>query len=115
MEDAELMLSLRPSLKAAGLLVENYTYSHSEPFDCPISVFGGKQDLVITEDHLSAWREETSNTFLLQMFPGDHLFLHSDQKLLLQTRSQELMPLSLFFEIFFDIWRAFSCLNKVIY
>ena len=92
-ENAEYMRSVMPHVKAGRLLMDNYTYSESEPLDCPMSVFGGKQDPVITEDKLLAWREQTSSTFKLQMFPGHHLFLHEDEKLLLQTISQELMPL----------------------
>jgi medium-chain acyl-[acyl-carrier-protein] hydrolase len=87
------MRLLLPSLKAGVLMVENYTYTESEPLDCPISAFGGMQDKVITKNLLSGWGVQTRSTFKLQMFPGNHLFLHSDQKQLLQAISQELASL----------------------
>ncbi|MBW4677721.1 MAG: SDR family NAD(P)-dependent oxidoreductase [Desmonostoc geniculatum HA4340-LM1] len=60
---------------------------------CPISVFGGIQDKVITEDFLSAWREQTRSKFQLQMLSGNHLFLHSDRQLLLQAISEDISSL----------------------
>ncbi|WP_414581134.1 SDR family NAD(P)-dependent oxidoreductase [Scytonema sp. PCC 10023] len=89
-QNTELMRLLLPVLKVGVLMVENYTYSESEPLDCPITAFGGMQDKVITQEHLSAWREQTSSAFKLQMLSGNHLFLHSDQELLLQAISQDL-------------------------
>ncbi|MBW4567204.1 MAG: SDR family NAD(P)-dependent oxidoreductase [Tolypothrix carrinoi HA7290-LM1] len=92
-EKTELVELLPQILKEVTLLTERYSYTEEEPLDCPISVFGGTQDKVITEDLLSAWREQTRSTFKLQMFSGNHLFLHSDQQLLLQAISEELTPL----------------------
>ncbi len=92
-QNTELMRLLLPSLKVGGLMVENYIYSEEEPLDCPISAFGGMQDKVITQEHLSAWREQTRSTFKLQMLPGNHVFLHSDKELLLQAISGELVSL----------------------
>jgi len=92
-QNTELIRLLIPSLKAGSLMLENYTYSEEEPLVCPISVFGGMQDKVITQEHLSAWHEQTRSIFKVQMFSGDHLFLHGDQKLLLEAISQELRSL----------------------
>jgi surfactin synthase thioesterase subunit len=92
-QNSELMRLLLPTLKAGALMAENYTHTKSEPLDCPISAFGGMQDKVIAQEHLSAWREQTCSTFKLQMFPGNHLFLHGDQELLLQALYQELASL----------------------
>ncbi|MDF5718965.1 MAG: SDR family NAD(P)-dependent oxidoreductase [Rhizonema sp. PD37] len=91
-QNTELMQLLLPSFKAGVLMVENYIYYESEPLDCPISAFGGMQDKAITQEHLSAWREQTCSTFKLQMFPGNHVFLHSDQELLLQAILQDFTP-----------------------
>jgi acyl transferase domain-containing protein/surfactin synthase thioesterase subunit/NADPH-dependent curcumin reductase CurA/NADP-dependent 3-hydroxy acid dehydrogenase YdfG/acyl carrier protein len=92
-QNPELMRLLLPSLKAGALMFEKYTYSASEPLPCPISVFGGMQDKLIPQEHLSAWREQTSSTFKLQMFPGNHLFLTGNRELLLQALSHELASL----------------------
>lgn len=92
-QNTELMRLLVPSLKVGVLMSENYIYSKESLLDCPITAFGGMQDKVITREHLLAWREQTSSTFKLQMLPGNHLFLHGDQELLLQAISQELASL----------------------
>ncbi|MBP5976712.1 SDR family NAD(P)-dependent oxidoreductase [Brasilonema sp. CT11] len=92
-QNIELMRLLLPSLKVGILMHENYTYCESEPLNCPITAFGGMQDKVITQEHLLAWREHTRGTFKLQMLSGNHLFLHSDQELLLQAISQDLKSL----------------------
>ncbi|QLE41164.1 SDR family NAD(P)-dependent oxidoreductase [Nostoc sp. C052] len=92
-DNTELLELLPLLLKEVTLLAEKYSYTEEEPLNCPISVFGGMQDNVITEDLLSAWREQTCSNFKLQMLSGNHLFLHSSQHLLLQAISEELSSL----------------------
>ncbi len=93
LENAEIMRSLLPILKTGALLYEQYTYSEQKSLECPISAFGGVEDKVVNHDLLSAWHQHTRSAFTVQMFPGHHLFLHSDQSLILQAISQELMRL----------------------
>ena len=42
------------------------------------------------EYDLEAWREQSSVSFSLRMFPGDHFFLNATQSVLLRLLSQEL-------------------------
>ncbi|MCW6050908.1 thioesterase II family protein [Lyngbya sp. CCAP 1446/10] len=88
LENAELMELLLPTLRADFAVVENYAYSQEPPLDCPIAAFGGLQDWKVGAEELEAWRKQTNSAFSLEMFPGDHFFLHSDQTLLLQRLSQ---------------------------
>jgi medium-chain acyl-[acyl-carrier-protein] hydrolase len=44
----------------------------------------------MTRAQINAWGEQTSSAFKLSMFPGDHFFIHADEKLLLQTLAREL-------------------------
>ncbi|MBX9255496.1 SDR family NAD(P)-dependent oxidoreductase [Desmonostoc muscorum CCALA 125] len=92
-DNTELLELLPLVLKEVTLLAEKYSYTEEEPLNCPISVFGGMQDNVITEDLLSPWREQTRSNFQLQMLSGNHLFLHSAQQLLLQAISEDLSSL----------------------
>jgi surfactin synthase thioesterase subunit/short-subunit dehydrogenase/acyl carrier protein len=92
-QNTELIRFLLPGFKAGSLMLENYVYSDEEPLVCPISVFGGMQDNTITQKHLSAWHEQTRSHFKLQIFPGNHLFMHGDQKQLLEVLSHELIAL----------------------
>jgi len=75
-------------LRADFALYETYVYSTEPPLNCPISAFGGLQDHRVNDTDLEAWRAQTSVSFSLRMFPGDHFFLN--QPLLLQVLSHEL-------------------------
>lgn len=90
LNNAELMQLLLPTLRADFAVIEAYVYASSSPLDCPITAWGGLQDWKASCDDLEAWREQTNATFSLQMFPGDHFFLHSAQSLLLQSLCREL-------------------------
>jgi medium-chain acyl-[acyl-carrier-protein] hydrolase len=86
----ELMDIVLPSLRADFALYESYKYSSGPPLNCPISTFGGLSDQRVNHDDLEAWRDQTSVSFSIRMFPGDHFFLKSTQPLLLRALSQEL-------------------------
>lgn len=90
LNNAELMQLLLPTLRADFSVLENYVYTPSTPIDCPITAFGGVQDWKATYDDLLAWQHHTNAAFSLQMFPGDHFFVHSSQSILLQYISKEL-------------------------
>lgn len=90
LENAELMQLFLPTLRADFAVVETYAYAPELPLDCPITAFGGLQDREVSCNELEAWREQTNASFVLEMFPGDHFFLHSVEPLLLQSLSQKL-------------------------
>jgi medium-chain acyl-[acyl-carrier-protein] hydrolase len=90
LEDVELMQIMLPVLRADLALYETYVYSPEPPLNYPISTFGGLQDHRVSRGDLEAWRDQTSDSFSLRMFPGDHFFWHTTQPLLLQVLSQEL-------------------------
>jgi medium-chain acyl-[acyl-carrier-protein] hydrolase len=83
----ELML---PLLRADFSICDTYEYKEGAPLACPISAFGGLQDHDIPRRNLEAWREHTSATFTLRMFPGNHFFLHSNETLLLNLLATQL-------------------------
>jgi medium-chain acyl-[acyl-carrier-protein] hydrolase len=86
----ELMDIVLPSLRADFALYESYRYLSGLPLNCPISTFGGLSDQRVKHDDLEAWRDQTSVSFSIRMFPGDHFFLKTTQPLLLRALSQEL-------------------------
>ena len=90
LEDVELMQIMLPVLRADLAVYETYVYSTEPPLNCPISTFGGLQDHRVSRGDLEAWSDQTSVSFSLRMFPGDHFFWHTTQPLLLQVLSQEL-------------------------
>lgn len=94
LENVELMQLLVPILRADFAVLETYVYTTESPLNCPITAFGGLQDHKVSYDELQTWREQTNAPFLLQMFPGNHFFLHSAQSLLLESLSQELWQMT---------------------
>lgn len=90
MENSELMQLMLPTIRADCTLSDTYTYKSQPPLSCSISVFGGLQDPLVSREHLEAWRCQTSASFTLMMFPGDHFFLHTSKLLLLEQLSSEL-------------------------
>jgi medium-chain acyl-[acyl-carrier-protein] hydrolase len=93
LNNRELMELLLPTLRADFSLIETHIYTPSAPLDFPINVFGGLKDWTVSYNELEAWQEQTKADFALQMFPGDHFFLHSAETLLLPVVSQKLQEI----------------------
>ncbi|SDO23810.1 thioesterase II family protein [Pseudomonas jinjuensis] len=83
LEDAELMRLTLPILRADFLLCGRYRPQPSAPLDCPLHVFAGTGDRA-SREQLLAWREHAAAEFSLEMFPGDHFFIHSCESALLE-------------------------------
>lgn len=84
-QNPELMELLIPILRADFALLETYTYLPETKLECPIAAFGGWQDPEVSQADLAAWQEQAIADFSLEMFPGDHFFLHSAQSQLLKS------------------------------
>jgi Predicted thioesterase involved in non-ribosomal peptide biosynthesis len=89
LQNKELMDLLIPTLRADFAIVETFTYQDEPPLAIPITIFGGSDDDEIPAAKLAAWEAQTSSAFRLKIFPGDHFFLHIQQKFLLQAIAQE--------------------------
>jgi medium-chain acyl-[acyl-carrier-protein] hydrolase len=89
-DDPELTRLFIPTLRADLAVCETYEYQDSEPFDCPISVFGGWQDSGVSRADLDAWRLQTTAQFSLRMFAGDHFFIKGAKSELLRAISDDL-------------------------
>lgn len=85
-----IVTSLMPTLRADFQLHENYEYIEEEKLDCPITIFGGLQDKIVTRKELSGWRNKTSTSSIVKLFPGGHFFLDTHRKYLLKVINNEL-------------------------
>ena len=90
LEHPELLGLLLPVLRADFELIQTYQYTAEPPLDCPISAFGGLEDVDVGRELLEGWREQTTASFALRILPGDHFFLHSSKGTLLRILSQEI-------------------------
>lgn len=90
LQNEELMQVMLPTLRADFELCDTYEYKEEPVFGCPLSIYGGLEDVRISKADLEAWRIHSSATCSLSMFPGSHFFLHSAQDLLLSAIAQSL-------------------------
>lgn len=90
LEHPELMQLMTPLLRADFSVCQTYEYSPEPPLNCPITVFGGVGDDETGREQLEGWREQTTATYTLRMFSGDHFFIHEAQPQILQIISQQL-------------------------
>lgn len=93
LEHPELLELALPILRADFSICQTYTYVPDEPFDFPITAFGGLSDMDVPRTDLEAWSEQTRGIFKLRMLRGDHFFLLTSRPLLLQVLSTELIAL----------------------
>ena len=90
LEHPELMSVLSPILRADLELCQTYECEPRPPLDCPITVFGGLRDEDVSREQLEGWRDYTTSSFAVRMFPGNHFYLHSAAHVLLRTIAQDL-------------------------
>ncbi|MDX6502451.1 MAG: hypothetical protein QOG23_5715 [Blastocatellia bacterium] len=90
LDNPELMQLMLPIIRADFAVCQTYIAPEELPLDCPVTVFGGLQDVDVTREGLSAWREQTTGAFSLWMLQGDHFFLHTSQGKLHEVISQVL-------------------------
>uniref|UniRef100_A0A450UTP9 Medium-chain acyl-[acyl-carrier-protein] hydrolase n=1 Tax=Candidatus Kentrum eta TaxID=2126337 RepID=A0A450UTP9_9GAMM len=90
----KLMELFLPAIRADFAIVETYVHAPEAPFDCAIRAFGGEMDTGTERAALDAWREQTTGSFALRLFPGDHFYLNKfDGAPLAQAVAEELESL----------------------
>jgi medium-chain acyl-[acyl-carrier-protein] hydrolase len=77
--DQELIELLLPALRADFTAYETYEYCEGSPLAVPITSFGGRNDPLVCQAELEAWRQHTDRHFTLKLFSGDHFFLNSER------------------------------------
>ena len=98
LRNKEVMGLFLPILRADLALADFYEYVPQAPLDCPIFVMGGEGDEEVNPAFLNEWELETSAHFRMQLFQGNHFFLHSAAPSLLRELSlalqkvQEIQP-----------------------
>lgn len=73
MQRPELIAALLPALRADLALVDSYAADPEDRIGCPISAFGGADD-VSHSGALQSWRELARGKFRACIFPGGHFY-----------------------------------------
>lgn len=75
LDDPELRAMVMPALRADYRAIGAYTWQQGEPLDLPFSVYVGNCDPVVSVAQASAWRDFTTATTTVEVFPGGHFYL----------------------------------------
>jgi len=87
----ELMELLLPTLRTDFEIFEGYQFNSSRhSLGCPVVVFGGLEDRQLSQEHLQGWAIHTTADFKIKYFPGDHFFINTAKKAVIDSIIDEL-------------------------
>jgi medium-chain acyl-[acyl-carrier-protein] hydrolase len=90
LDHPELLELILPVLRADFELIQTYEYVARPRLKCPITALGGIADKEVGREQLDAWREQSSGPFRMRLFPGNHFFLQTEERSVLQTIAEQL-------------------------
>ncbi|MGX6600948.1 thioesterase II family protein [Micromonosporaceae bacterium Da 78-11] len=77
--DDEMLALATPAVRNDYRAVETYTAAPGSTVRCPIVALTGDADPKTTVDEAKAWEQHTDSDFRLEVLPGGHFFLASQQ------------------------------------
>jgi surfactin synthase thioesterase subunit len=89
MQRPELIAALLPALRADLTLVEGYAADPGDRVACPITAFGGADD-ISQSGSLKSWRDFTREKFRTCTFPGGHFYFSPESEMLTNEIVQDL-------------------------
>jgi surfactin synthase thioesterase subunit len=87
----ELRELLLPSLRADVEMQENYFDDTVNAIDVPVTAVRGKEDRLVSEQDLLAWRDVTLSTYEALSAPGGHMYLLEHREYLLQLIADRIL------------------------
>jgi surfactin synthase thioesterase subunit len=69
-------------------MVEGYTTTDGSPLRCPVSVYGGADDVTVPVAELDQWRRFAADV-RIRVFPGGHFFLHEQLPIMVEALSDD--------------------------
>jgi surfactin synthase thioesterase subunit len=88
--------AILPALRADTTLYRHYSYAEDARLPFPIRAYGGTEDPTISREHLeawsqqAAWSQQTSESFVVRLFPGGHFYLRTAEPEFLTTLDKDL-------------------------
>ncbi len=73
----ELLSLILPALRADFTLCDDYRYRPEPPLPCALFGLAGTRDRSVPTSAVSAWCEQTSGAFELDVVPGSHFFINT--------------------------------------
>lgn len=76
-DDPDLMRMVLPAIRSDYRAIETYRCPPSRLLHCPVTALTGDRDPHVSIADAEAWREHTTGTFELEVFPGGHFYLNA--------------------------------------
>jgi medium-chain acyl-[acyl-carrier-protein] hydrolase len=92
LHNEELLALTLPVIRADFELLDTYVPPTTDVhLECPVTVFGGTADATVSTSQLRAWAGLARARFGMQLFEGDHFYLHANVEHLTRLIVAELM------------------------
>jgi len=88
--DKASMECLMPMLRADFKLHETYRYRLQPKLSCPITAFCGDRDNIVDINEMKGWKAHTSSFFSIENVSGNHFFVTSETKKMLELLNREM-------------------------
>jgi acyl transferase domain-containing protein/acyl-CoA synthetase (AMP-forming)/AMP-acid ligase II/surfactin synthase thioesterase subunit len=92
LHDPGLRRLLLPALRADITVLETYRVDDEPPLDVPLLALAGAADTLAPRERLLEWAALTTGDFSLRTFPGDHMFIRSQEPRVLAAIGEALRP-----------------------
>ena len=89
-QNEELLEIFLPILRADFEMTETYFYKEEDPFEFPLTAFGGMNDPKMNRERILPWSAHTSRRFDAHFFPGGHFFLMDSESMVLDQINRQL-------------------------
>ena len=87
--DDSLFKIFEPVIRADFKAMDNYLYTQYDPMPVPLTIMIGENEN-ISDEQAVAWKQETSETFRLYKFPGNHFFIYDNHIQILEVIDHQL-------------------------
>ena len=74
--DRELLALVVSTLRADLTVTDTYRFTPEPALESPIAMFGGRDDPLVPEEELVAWREHSTRPDGVHLFDGGHFYVH---------------------------------------
>ncbi|PHM36429.1 thioesterase II family protein [Xenorhabdus innexi] len=88
LDNDELLSLILPAIKADFKISEEYYYSGTASFACPLTVFGGTDDPLVAEHELDSWFDLFEQDKNIILFKGRHFFIDDNHDLVVDALSK---------------------------
>ncbi|HEY0696446.1 MAG TPA: alpha/beta fold hydrolase [Micromonospora sp.] len=88
--DEDLLDLVVPIIRADFQAADTYQWRPGLRLNCPMTVYGGQHDPEAMPDTLPRWKEHTTARCDVRVLPGNHFFLHHEERALLDGIAEDL-------------------------